>query len=681
MKIEVSTGQTKSPAGTVLVPVVLGEGKGERVFLLIHSEGKGEGGENLREECVSILTHSVVEAEGEGYERLESALKELNGLLKGFLLSDAVRDVNAIVGLLEPNGVLHLSHVGRAEAYVVRDGTATQITEYVRGKPPAAFMHIVSGPVQGRDHFLISTQRLLRTITPAQLAQLALHGGEGVVQNVISKLSAEKEVACVLHILIGGTVEQFTEQRVGALPMRGAGRNKPKGLSMNSVSGLLGTVTETLQRIKIPKLPSFAGTKGARSGSAGTVRTRAKEASNSVSKIIGQFFQDLYDPERKRRAHLLLLAGSAGLFLLIWMLVQLSLVSQKSQNRGELSTLVKQINADISTAENRQLAGDTDSANTILQRADDRARQVMSNESGLFRSEALELLDRIKSKREEMNRVVRVVPPRVMANLSAKKADIVAQGFIGLSNGEFLVYDRQDLYRVSLNTVDAASRLGADELILDAVSFPRYQSKVFMTTGNSVIEILNGQPTTMKTEDAAGWVTGTDIKTYLRYLYVLAPERKQIYKYERLASKYGPPAEYNVNGDLSGALDMTIVGPVYVLRDVSTGGKPGDRDVLKLLRGEKQAFNIRNLPPGALNGVTKIFKSSPTGNFYFLDPEAKRVIVSTSDGDLGDSLYLKQYVLDSDQVGRLKDLYVDPEDARLYVLDEKKLYAIDLQGH
>jgi hypothetical protein len=133
---------------------------------------------------------------------------------------------------------------------------------------------------------------------------------------------------------------------------------------------------------------------------------------------------------------------------------------------------------------------------------------------------------------------------------------------------------------------------------------------------------------------------------------------------------------------MAGALDMTITGPVYLLRDTSaSGGKAGEREVVKLLRGEKQTFNIRNLPPGALNGVTKIFKSGPTGNFYFLDPENKRVVVTTNDGDLGDSLYLKQYVLDSEQVGRLKDLFVDSEDTRLYVLDEKKLYAIDLQAH
>ncbi len=665
MKIEVWTGQTKAPSGTVLVPVVLGKEKGDRVFLLMHSEGRSSGSDNLREECTNVLTHAVLEGEGDGDARLESALKELNGLLKGFLLSETVKDVHAVVGLLEQSGTLHISHVGRAEAYVIRDGTAVQITEYSRAKPPMAFMHIVSGPVQSRDHFIIATTRLLRAMTPSQLTRTVQHGGETAVQTIVSTLAAEKESACILHLAIAGTMEPENSLREVNRPIsnRSRGRGRNTFSILESFSSLVGHMDWSKLFTRVRR-------------SNGNMR----KTTASVANNIRQFLLDLYNPERKRRAHLLLLAGSAAAFLIIWMLVQLTLSSQRSQTNNELSSLVKQIDTDLTTAETRQLAGDADSANAILERADERARQVIINESGLYRKEALELRDRIKSKREAMNRVIRITPPRVMANLSGNKADILAQGFIGLNNGEFLVYDRQDLYSVSLNTVNSADHLGSEELILDGDNFQRFQSKVFMTTGNSVIEIINGQPTTMKTEDAAGWVTGADIKTYLRYLYVLAPERKQIYKYERLASRYGPPAEYNVNGDMAGALDMTITGPVYVLRDSSlSGGKVGEREVVKLLRGEKQTFNIRNLPPGTLNGITKIFKSSASGNFYFLDPENKRIVVTTNDGDLGDSLYLKQYVLDSEQVGRLKDLFVDAEGTRLYVLDEKKLYAIDLQ--
>lgn len=670
MKIEVWTGQTKAPSNTVLLPIILGSEKSDRVFLLLQSEGKGHGIDNLREECVSVLTHAVIEGEGTGYEKLESALKELNGLLKGFLLSDAVHDVHAVIGLLEPDGSMHLSHVGRAEAYVVRDGTAIQVTEYYRGKPPSAFMHIVSGPVQPKDHFIISTQRLLRSMTPAQLTQTVHQHNANAVENIISRLSSEKETACIIHIAIPGDID--TEEAISKPSKKESSRIASKPRTREATKTFVDRFKSAASGIRFPSL--FQGSKAR--ASAGSFQSMMETAKDQLSR----FIRDLHHPERKRRAHLLLLAGTAALFLVIWVVTQLSVSGLRSQTKGELQELVKQINTDISTAESRQLAGDTDSANMILARAETRAKTVISNESGLFRDEALKLLDTIKTKSEEMHNIVRIVNPRVMASISGKKSDVMAQGFVGYPNGEFTVYDRQDLYRISLNIVESGERLGSQELILDATSFPRFQSTVFLTTGNSILELEGGQSAIMKTEDTAGWVTGADIKTYLRYLYILSPERKQIYKYERLSGKYGPPSEYNVNGDLTGALDMTIVGPVYVLKDLSaSGGKTGDREIVKLLRGEKQTFNMRSLPPDGLKNVTKIFKSSPTGKIYLMDPEGKRIIVATNDGDLGDSLYLKQYILDSEQVGKLKDIFVDPDDLHLYVLDEKKLYSIDLQ--
>ena len=185
------------------------------------------------------------------------------------------------------------------------------------------------------------------------------------------------------------------------------------------------------------------------------------------------------------------------------------------------------------------------------------------------------------------------------------------------------------------------------------------------------MELIEGQPTAMKTDDPAGWLTGPDIETYIRFLYVLSPQNNQILKYERLSNRYSEPSEYNVNGDLTGALDMTIDSDVYVLRQ---GG-----EVTKLFRGEQRNFTIRNLPIGALENTTKIFKASDRGNIYFLDPEEGRVIVTRTDDDLGESLYLKQYVLEGDQIGTLQDLYIDPDETQLLILDEKRLYSINLQ--
>ncbi len=663
MNIDVSSGRTREPAGTDLVPVVLGEETGEKVFLILHSEGRTSGKETLQEESTSILQRAVAEGDGDAYTRLEGALKELNGLFRGLILSGAVRDIHALVGVFEEDGMLHLSHAGRAEAYLIREGTTAQITEYSRGKPIPSFVHIASGPLEGKDHVILSTQRLLRTFTPAQLAQVTTHGGD-VLKEIVSELSSEKEIACLLHIAVHADKQAALmgigegSRRGRELPMK-AGRSARQGKS--SAMNLLSKISlPSLPRLNV-KMPKLLERKERKSGN----------TMMGLRDRMDSFLSDLRDPKRKRRAHLLLLASAVGIFLVFWIVIQLSLLSQKSQSREELKTLVEQIDTDIKTAENRQLTGDNDSANAILDRAEDRAKQVMENESGLYRGEALNLLDRIRQKKEELNNIVRI-PPRLVVNLSAKNANIEAQGLMGLSDGEFLVYDRQQMYRVLLNVADDPVKLDDQELILDGTAFPRFQSRLFMTTGNSLIEVINGEPTIMKTEDPAGWMSGTDIKTYLRYLYLLSPEKNQIYKYERLNNRYSPASEYNVNGDLKGAVDMAIDGDVYILKD--------DGQVVKLLRGEQKPFTIRNLPEGALLGMTKVFKPSPTGNLYFLNPKEGRIVVASSDSDLGESSYIRQYVLESQDLGTLKDIYVDPDDARLYVLDDKRLFSVDLQA-
>ena len=160
------------------------------------------------------------------------------------------------------------------------------------------------------------------------------------------------------------------------------------------------------------------------------------------------------------------------------------------------------------------------------------------------------------------------------------------------------------------------------------------------------------------------------MKAYLRYFYILSSENNQIYKYERLSNRYSVPVEYNVNGDLSGAIDMVIDGNVYILKN---GGK-----IVRLFRGEVRPFAIRRLPEGVLERATKVFKLQ-NGNFYFLDPLHSRVIVSSEISASGDSSYIRQYVLEGDSIGELQDLFVDQDEGRLYILDEKRLYVIDME--
>ncbi len=674
MDISVRTGSTKA-GGQALLAESFDSRSGEKAIFLLQTAG-GPDAESLSRECIGIVKHALIEGEGDPWHRLDGTLKELNGLFKGFLLSEALEETHAVVAMLDSGGTLHVSHAGRGEAYLVRGATTSQITEFTRGKPVSVFVHIASGALEPGDSVVLSTQRLLRTFTPAQLAA-AVHGDEAA-EEITGGLESERETAAFAIVQTPRTdTTRAVSGKTLSARLRSSGGRRP--LERGAFG--LPSVAAVLEMLKgIQPVLSRLGREGLSLGkkSMSTGATLGSNTGPALSRIAGwiqgllgrgeEFMADLRDPQRKRRAHLLLLAGAVATFLVILLVVNVATNTQRNKTRTDLSVQMEQIKADIQTADNRKLAGDTGAANTILERAEEQAKQVMDSPSGLFRSEALDLLDRIRQKREEMNNILRV-SPRVVVNISSENPDAAAQGLIGLSDGEFIIYDRQNSYRVLLNKLDEPHRVSDEELILLGAYFSRLKTQVFLTTGNSLIEMAGGQATPMKTDDPNGWIAGKDLEAYLRYLYVLSPDKKQIYKYERLANRYGAPVGYNVNGDLTGAIDMSIDGSVYVLKE---GG-----GLLKLLRGEAQPFKITGAPTDLLKTATKIYKD-PDGKFYFLDPVNKRVIVVADGGLTGEAKYDRQFVMEGEQLGTLQDLYVDSEQTHLYVLDEKRVFVVDL---
>ncbi len=666
--------------------------QGDHVCLLMEIIGKTDPAKTVARECETVLKHALLEAEGDAAERLDGTLKELNGLLKGMLVSGAVQDVHMLIGVADTNGMLHVSHAGRAEAYVVRKGVASQITEYAMGKPTPAFVHIASGAIEKNDVVIFSTERLLRSLTPAQLSRLAANRDTlmDMLERALETDSEHAALATMDFAVRGGEIdeEESGDEEMEAEPVRRGRFTREEETSRYGLSRRRQRNPESLLSRVAGFLPSLSAVRSLLPSSS-TMQSMKKKmtaaqkspSSKAVLSRIGSmewvtqtrsFFEgllaDLHHPKRKKRAHLLLLASALAVLILLWAIVHLFTSTQRSKTRTDLQALVEQINVEMQTADNRRVIGDTDAANAILDRAAENAKQVMDNESGMYRQEAFNLLEQIQSKKEEINNIVRV-SPRLVANISAKTPNILAQGMIGLGDGEFMVYDKQDVYHVLLNSVEDPHRLTEDAFVIDGAALSRFQSQVFLLSGNALVEWTNGQGISMKTDDPRGWIAGKAVAGYLRFLYILSPENKQIYKYERLSNRYGIPVEYNVNGDLTGAIDMTIDGSVFVLKEGGT--------VLKLFRGESQPFIIRKAPSELLKDTTKIFKVVDH-NFYLLDPVGARVIVISDGGTTGESSYLKQYKLQGEQIGQLKGLYVDPDEAHLYVMDEKRVYVVDL---
>jgi len=104
------------------------------------------------------------------WSRLDGTLKEINGFMKGLLVSQSVEDVHAIIALVEPKGEVHVSSAGRGEAYLI--GMAREPDHGIQ--PWEASFRISSTSavaLEPQDGVVFSTQRLLRSLTPAQLSQ------------------------------------------------------------------------------------------------------------------------------------------------------------------------------------------------------------------------------------------------------------------------------------------------------------------------------------------------------------------------------------------------------------------------------------------------------------------------------------------------------------------------------
>ncbi len=502
MDMDIKTGSTRSPRSVLLACSDDKSLQDERVLMLFEIHGNDDAAKTVRRECENVLKHALLETDGVAADRLDGALKELNGLLKGMLVSGAIEDLHLLIAVLEKNGTMHVSHAGRSEAYLVRKGLASQITEYTTGKSTPAFVHISSGALQKGDIVILSSQRLLRSLTPAQMAGLPKKGEP--IDALIRALDAEGEHASLATIAADGALSlPFDDIDESDAPrQRPAARRR--GGSTNVVQAYAEKAMAFVQTLPLGDLVKKLRPAPKQRG----VKSIFDESLHSVREWFSGLMSDLRDPKRKKRAHLLLLALCIASLVVVWLLVNVLLFSQRNKSQAELEELVVTINEQIQTAENKRIIGDVDAANAILAQAEESARQVMDNESGMFRSDALQLFEQITAKKEELNNILRV-SPRTVANISTKNDSVTSKGLIGLRDGEFVAYDAQNLYRVLLNTVDDPTKLPeADDVIVAGASFPRFDTLVFLLTGNVVMEWNNDTPTTMKTDDTAGWVTG-----------------------------------------------------------------------------------------------------------------------------------------------------------------------------
>jgi hypothetical protein len=286
--------------------------------------------------------------------------------------------------------------------------------------------------------------------------------------------------------------------------------------------------------------------------------------------------------------------------------------------------------------------------------------------SSFLRGEAVRMLDDIQKQRDLLDDVKRVPDPTVLADFTEKKASASALGLLNLKD-RFFGFEFNSLYEIVLDKLQDPLTISGFETVILGAPYLEGNSLLFLTRTGKMIEYLDGRFANVTTKDGI-WKKGIDMKTYNDRTYILDPERNQIWKYKRLREGFDAGEQYNQDAELSKSVSLAIDSSVYVLNS--------DGTVVQMYQGQKQDYPLRRAPLSVMTNPTKIFTSVDLPHLYILEPAKNRVLLFRKDPKNGGAQYQTQYVFE--KTGALRDLAV--VDSRLYVMDDKKVYFVNLSG-
>jgi len=145
----------------------------------------------------------------DGLESFEAALKAVNEKLS--TLADEgeigwIGKINSTVAILEKN-VLHITQVGTVEAYLIRDGKITHITENLsapseRPNPLKTFVNIASGDLNIGDRVILSTSELFYHFSLDDLRRINAKFPPAIAATYIVKMLRKEEIESINTLIL-----------------------------------------------------------------------------------------------------------------------------------------------------------------------------------------------------------------------------------------------------------------------------------------------------------------------------------------------------------------------------------------------------------------------------------------------------------------------------------------------
>lgn len=595
----------------------------------------------------------------DSYGRFEIALKAVNGVLAQFKsqkTSGYIGNLNVIIAAIVGEDLL-LTQCGDAEAYLIRKRYISIVSEGLNEEATGedVFSTIANGKVEEGDVVMFSSTRLIRYISKNDLA-------EAVHRKTIAEALADVRDVISTEILgrVGLTGIAFSKasQEEVKEAEEGGDRITKSMLEANEVGASASRESLTGKFLSIFKRDAARKVGGG--SSSGAVR-------GAFTKV-GGWFGGVKDG---------IMAKGFGknkiLALLVVVIVVLGvLVLYANSNRVEkqelqrLNQILISVQDKIAEAETKS-AYDKDQSKAILDKAYLDAKSVL--DSGFYREKATIYLLQIEDTRDKLDNVKRVENAKVLADLSVKRPDVNALGF-ALEGDRVFVYEYNALYELVLDQIQDPMTIDKDETVIAATGFEDRRSVVFLTKAGKLIEFKDGTMSLMDSDDGA-FRKGSALASWANKIYILDTAANQIWKYTYKggSNKFGSAEGYIVDKtDISKSEDFAIDSSLYVLENSG--------DLLKFYGGSKAEFYINNPPFGNFKDPKAVYTNEKLDHVFVLDSKGGRVLVYQKDSKTGNLIYTRQFLFEG--MNDLRDLYVNPDSKKMYVLTKSKVLEVDL---
>ena len=630
------------------------EGKGGKIYMALEILNNQAEAEDIGEAIFANFKQKFYDAasNADPFVRFEEALKAANvtvETLKEEKVSRFIGNLNISIGAIVDN-TLYISSTGDSEAYLIRKKFVSVVSEGLAGDSSTeTFVNIANGNLENGDRVIFSSSRLLRYITKGELGKIF---SDMQFSNIGDALTELQEFIMTEILgrgaVIGVAISEKIEDDVPGEELFDREGGEINESVYSSVGSFLGKIPK-------PKLSLLSGI----FDKAKEILGKAKVVEQEKSAPPKIHFHEKMPRERLLMiVAVLLIALVSGTF---WVRNQSDQRQRIAEQQAKLSNARELLNESATVGQ-----FDKSKASEILVSAEKLVVEVLNSRFLVLRADAVKTLDEIKKNRENLDEVKHISNPSILVDFSEKRSTVNALGLMALKDRLF-GFEYNALYEIVLDKIQEPLTISDTETVILGTEFVDKNALLFLTSTGKVIQYSDGRFSSVSTKDGI-WKKGKDMKMYNGRMYILDPERNQIWRYQQVRDGFDVGTPYNQNAELKDGISLAIDSNVYVLNK--------DGYIVQLYQGQKQEYPLRRPPLDPIVAPTKIYTSTDLGYLYILEPSKKRVVLLRKDPKNGGAQYQTQYVFD--QTGILRDMLVS--DNRLYVMDDKKVYYVNLSG-